>query len=167
MVARVGGRPPSARVHRVAVERAQCPYVVTDRLRPQPLGGYHAHQVLDILRADAPKRPVAEPRLDPDPERHLDGRERAALAPEGLQVSAVATAGFGHVQSVTLHVWVDFAHEPPQLPLGLSRRQALPATTRALYSQPAVDPPAIRPPRAIEGLPARAIHPDIDSPTAV
>jgi hypothetical protein len=46
------------------------------------------------------ERPVAEVRLYPHPERHLHGDQRASLAPERLQVLAVALTLLGQGEPV-------------------------------------------------------------------
>jgi hypothetical protein len=155
-------------VHRVAVERAQRSDVVADRLGPQPVGCHRAHHVFDVLGPHALQSATPEMRLDPHPQHHLDRREGAALAAKGLQVLAVAPANLCHVQPVALcRVRGDLARESPQLRLCLRGRQPLSAAACALHPQPAIHPPAIRPPRAIEGLSVRAVCTDIHAPTAI
>jgi hypothetical protein len=155
-------------VHRVVVERTQRPDVVADRLGPHPVGCHRAHHVLDVLGPHALQGSTPEVRLDPHPQHHLDRREGAALATKGLQVFAVAPADLCHVQSVALcRVRGDLPHQPPQLRLRLRGCKPLAAPAGPLDTQPAVHPAGVRPPRAIERFPTRAVCTDIYAPAAI
>ena len=90
------------------------------------------------------KRPAPEMRFNPYAQRHLDRRQRAALAPNGRQVRAVAPANLPHVETISAcGAGRNLANEPSQLGLGLRRRQPFAAAACALGAELAVDAPAV------------------------